>query len=77
MIFAIGSVLSTVGWAVFEPSLATPEVIFGLRSLMFIFPAIALVISIIAMTQYPLHGEKLKSIQEKVKEIHEQKKART
>jgi Na+/melibiose symporter-like transporter len=43
---------------------------------MFIFPAIALIISILAMTQYPLHGENLKSIQEKVKEIHEQKKAR-
>ncbi len=76
VIFAIGSVLSTVGWAVFEPTMVTPDVIFGLRSLMFIFPVIALIIAILAMTQYPLHGERLKNIQEKVKEIHEQKKAR-
>ncbi|MHA1509179.1 MAG: MFS transporter, partial [Promethearchaeota archaeon] len=76
VILAVGTVLSTVGWATFEPTSVTPEVLFGLRSLMFIFPAIALVISILAMTQYPLHGENLKNIQEKVKEIHEQKKSR-
>ena len=76
VILAIGSVFSTVGWQVFEPASVTPDILFGLRSLIFIFPVIALIISIIAMTQYPLYGEKLKSIQEKVKEIHEQKKAR-
>jgi len=76
VIIAIGSVFSTVGWQVFEPASVTPDIIFGLRSLMFIFPAIALVISIIAMTQYPLHGERLKNVREKVKEIHKQKKAR-
>jgi len=51
-------------------------VIFGLRSLMFIFPVIALIVAILAMTQYPLHGEKLKDVKEKLKLIHEQKKAR-
>ena len=76
VIIAIGTVLSTVGWQVFEPSMVTPEVIFGLRSLMFIFPVIALIIAILAMTQYPLHGERLKNVREKLKEIHEQKKAR-
>ena len=76
VIIAIGTVLSTVGWQVFEPSMVTPEVIFGLRSLMFIFPLIALIIAILAMTQYPLHGERLKNVREKLKEIHEQKKAR-
>jgi len=76
VIIAIGSVLTTVGWQVFEPSLVTDDVIFGLRSLMFIFPVIALIIAILAMTRYPLHGERLKNVQEKLKEIHEQKKAR-
>jgi len=76
VILAIGTIFSTVGWQVFEPSMATEEVIFGLRSLIFIFPVIALIIAILAMTRYPLHGEKLKDIQEKLKEIHEQKKAR-
>jgi len=75
VILAIASVFSGVGWAEYTPNPGT-DVIFGLRSLMFIFPAIALIISIIAMTQYPLHGEKLKNIKEKLKEIHEQKKAR-
>ncbi|MFX0075195.1 MAG: MFS transporter [Candidatus Hermodarchaeota archaeon] len=76
VILAIGSVLSTVGWQVFEPENITESVIFGLRSLMFIFPAIALVIAILAMTRYPLHGDYLRSTQEKLKDIHEQKKAR-
>ena len=76
VIFAIGSVLSTVGWAVFEPTLVTEGVKLGLRALMFVFPVIALIIAILAMTQYPLHGERLKNVQEKLKEIHEQKKTR-
>ena len=76
VIFAIGSVLSTVGWAVFEPTLVTEGVKFGLRALMFIFPVIALIIAILAMTRYPLHGDRLKDVREKLKEIHEQKKAR-
>jgi GPH family glycoside/pentoside/hexuronide:cation symporter len=76
VIIAIGTVLTTSGWQVIEPSSATAEVIFGLRSLMFIFPVIALIVAIIAMTQYPLHGEKLKDVKEKLKLIHEQKKAR-
>jgi len=75
VILAISFVFSGVGWAEYTPNPGV-NVILGLRSLMFIFPAIALIISIIAMTQYPLHGENLKNIQEKVKEIHEQKKAR-
>jgi Na+/melibiose symporter-like transporter len=70
-------VLTTSGWEVVEPTSATLEVIFGLRSLMFIFPAIALIIAILAMTRYPLHGEKLKDIKEKLGEIHERKRART
>ncbi len=75
VILAIASVFSGAGWAEYTPNPGI-DVIFGLRSLMFIFPAVALIIAIIAITQYPLHGEKLKSIQEKVKEIHEQKKSR-
>ncbi|MBY9020229.1 MAG: MFS transporter [Candidatus Lokiarchaeota archaeon] len=75
VILAIGSVFSGAGWAEYTPNPGV-DVIFGLRSLMFIFPVIALIISIIAMTRYPLHGENLKDIQEKLKKIHEEKKAR-
>jgi len=76
VIIAIATILSTVGWQVFEPSKVTEGVRFGLRSLMFIFPVIALIIAILAMTRYPLHGDRLKDVREKLKEIHEQKKAR-
>ncbi|MFX0073092.1 MAG: MFS transporter, partial [Candidatus Hermodarchaeota archaeon] len=72
----IGLVFTNIGWAVYEPDKVTPEVIFGLRALMFIFPAIALVISLIFISKYPLHGEKLVSIKKKLQEIHAEKKAR-
>ena len=76
VILAISTVFSTVGWTTFEPSLVTPEVVLGLKVLIFVFPAIALLIAILAIYKYPLHGEKLKEIKEKLEEIHEQKKAR-
>lgn len=72
----IGLVFTNVGWAVYEPEKVTSEVIFGLRSLMFIFPTIALVISILVMYKYPLHSEKLAQAKEKLQKIHEQKRAR-
>jgi len=76
VILAISTVFSTVGWATFDPSVDPSQVAFGLRALIFIFPAIALLIAILAIYKYPLHGEKLKNVKEKLEEIHEQKKAR-
>jgi len=73
--FAISLVFTNVGWAIFEPETITPEIIMGLRILCFVFPTIALVIIILAMYKYPLHGQYLAKIQEKLKEIHEQKKS--
>ena len=72
----IGLVFTNVGWAVYEPEKVTSEVVFGLRALMFIFPAMALVISILVMYKYSLHGEKLAQVKEKLQKIHEQKRAR-
>jgi GPH family glycoside/pentoside/hexuronide:cation symporter len=76
VILAISTVFSTVGWMTFEPSFVTPEVVLGLRVLVSVFPTIALLIAILAIYKYPLHGEKLKEVKEKLEEIHEQKKAR-
>lgn len=76
VILAIASVFSTVGWAVYEPSLVTPHVIFGLRSLMFIFPGIAIIIAILALYKYPLDGDRLVKVKEGLKKIHEEKRAR-
>lgn len=72
---AISSVFTSVGWAVFEPENITPEIIFGLRSLMFIFPAIALGIGIISIYMYPLDGEKLSQLKSELQKIHDKKKS--
>ena len=76
VILAIGIIFDTVGWKTFDPTVDPSQVAFGLRALIFIFPAIALAIGILAIYKYPLHGERLRNVQEKVKELHEQKRAR-
>ncbi|MBD3256520.1 MAG: MFS transporter [Candidatus Lokiarchaeota archaeon] len=73
---AISLVFTNVGWAVFEPTKVTPQIIFGLRALMFIFPALALIIGIIVIYKYPLDGNKLKELKERLLEIHTEKKLR-
>jgi GPH family glycoside/pentoside/hexuronide:cation symporter len=72
----IGLVFTNIGWTVYEPERVTSEVIFGLRALMFIFPAIALIISLLVMYKYPLHGEKLAQVKEKLQKIHEEKRSK-
>ncbi len=67
----IGPVFLISEWGQFNP-IDIPE--FGLRSLMFIYPAIALVIAIIAIFFYPLDGEKLKQVKEQREKIHQEKK---
>jgi len=70
---AISSVFTSVGWAVFEPNVITQEIIFGLKALIVIFPAIALGIGILAIYKYPLDGERLIKVKEELKKIHEEK----
>jgi GPH family glycoside/pentoside/hexuronide:cation symporter len=72
----ISLVFTNVGWAVYEPEKVTPELIFGLRALMCIFPAIALVIAILAIYRYPLDGDYLKNVKEELNLIHKEKKSR-
>ncbi|TFG26928.1 MAG: MFS transporter [Promethearchaeota archaeon] len=72
----ISLVFTNVGWAVFEPEKVTSEVVFGLRALMFIFPAIALAIGLIVIYKYPLDGERLDKIKQELQKLHEQKKSR-
>ncbi len=75
--FSISLIFTNVGWQVYEPELVTSDVIFGLRALMVIFPIIALIIAIIAIYTYPLDGQKLLEVREDLKQIHDEKKART
>ncbi|MHA1244587.1 MAG: MFS transporter [Candidatus Heimdallarchaeota archaeon] len=60
-------VLSTNGWAVYEPTTATPEIIFGLKSLVSLFPAGALIIAIVILIFYPLGKKQVEIMQANLK----------
>ena len=64
-ITTIALVFSVVGWAGYDPNPGV-DVIFGLKLLMFVFPAIALTISIICWRLYELHGDELKRMREEL-----------
>lgn len=68
VIITVGLMFGSIGWEQeYNPAPADPElVIFGLKSLMFIFPAIALTIAILFLKSYSLHGEKLQRIREEL-----------
>ncbi|MHA1293533.1 MAG: MFS transporter [Promethearchaeota archaeon] len=69
-------VFSLVKWTDYDPNKVTSEVVFGLRALMFIFPAFAIGIAVFSLYNYPLDGEKLKEIKEAQKKLHEEKKSK-
>jgi GPH family glycoside/pentoside/hexuronide:cation symporter len=72
---AISLVFTSVGWDVFIPEGTTDsEFAAGLKILIFVFPAIAMVIAVLALYKYPLDGERLKEVKEKLAKIHEEKK---
>jgi GPH family glycoside/pentoside/hexuronide:cation symporter len=73
VIITISFVFNTVGWAVFDP-VATENIIFGLRSLMFIFPAIALIIGFIAISRFPITKEKYEQLKKDIEQLHAQKR---
>lgn len=70
----ISLVFNSVGWTVFDPKGTTEQTIFGLRSLMTIFPIIALIIGIISISRFPIDKQKYHEIKIKVEELHKQKK---
>ncbi len=74
---SISLVFSSVGWTVFEPSLVTADTVFGLRALMFLFPAIALAIGVFAMYRYPLDGAKLKQVKADLEKLHASKREKS
>ncbi|TFF88420.1 MAG: MFS transporter [Promethearchaeota archaeon] len=70
----ISLVFNSVGWTVFDPKGTTEQTIFGLRSLMTIFPIIALIIGIISISRFPIDKQKYQEIKIQVEELHKQKK---
>jgi len=73
VIITISFVFNTVGWAVFEP-VATENIIFGLRSLMFIFPAIALTIGFVVISRFPITKEKYVQLKGDIEKLHGEKR---
>ncbi len=71
---SIALVFNSVGWAIFDPTGTTEATIFGLRSLMFIFPTVFLVIGIIAILKYPITKERYEEITQEANKLHEKKK---
>ncbi|MBY8985681.1 MAG: MFS transporter [Candidatus Lokiarchaeota archaeon] len=72
---SIGPMFIIADWEVFTLP-ASIEVQMGLRILMFVYPAVALIIAILSIYKYPLHGKRLEEVKEKLKDLHAQKKAK-
>jgi len=77
VILSISIVFNSVGWKTFDPVGTTDYTIFGLRSLMFIFPAVALIIGLIAIRKFPLTKEKYEEIKVKLEALHDEKREKT
>jgi Na+/melibiose symporter-like transporter len=75
MILCISLVFNSVGWATFDPNPGA-NVILGLRLLMFVFPAIALVVGIIAASKFPINKIKYEEIKLELEKLHQQKRQR-
>jgi len=70
VILTIGFMFGNIGWdKQFIPAIDPSLVVIGLKAIMVIFPSIALVIGLIAMKSYGLHGERLERVREELKEI--------
>ena len=46
----------------------------GIKILMFLIPTIGIIISLIIISFFPLHGERLKEMQKKLEELHRKKR---
>ena len=69
-ILSIAIVFKTNGWQVYDPDTVTPKILFGLRSLMSLFPASALLICLILLQFFPLDKKRVDEIFLKKKELH-------
>jgi GPH family glycoside/pentoside/hexuronide:cation symporter len=75
VIVTMWTMFGTIGWEKqYEFVVADPFLkILGLKALMFIFPAVALVIGILFMKSYGLHGERLEQMRKQLEEHPELK----
>ncbi|HME55105.1 MAG TPA: MFS transporter [Candidatus Lokiarchaeia archaeon] len=74
-ILTVSLVFVSTGWETYDPT-PGPYTILGLRALIVVFPGIALGISGLCLYFYPFSKEKVASIKEQLKELHEKKLAK-
>ena len=74
IIVTIGIVFGSMELAVFDPSQMTGVNLLSLRSLMIIYPAIALGIGILSMTRFPINKARYDEIKSELMTLHEKKK---
>ena len=72
-ILTVGLVFTASGWGDYQPSPGVDE-IFGLRLLVFLFPAIALGLNLICLKFYPFSKSRVEEIKQQITELHNQKK---
>ena len=65
-------IFNGTGWEVFDPRPGI-NVVWGLKILMSVFPATAAFIGAFCFYKFPLKGEKLKEVKQKLDELHEKK----
>jgi len=69
VITTIYIIFSGTGWSSYEPIIADPALRdLGLKALMFVFPAIALVGAILFFKYYDLHGEQLENMRKELEQ---------
>jgi GPH family glycoside/pentoside/hexuronide:cation symporter len=75
VIITVALMFGNIGWEQeYDPVPEDPELVaLGLKSLMFIFPVIALTIAILLLKSYDLHGEKLNRMREELAKYPELK----
>jgi GPH family glycoside/pentoside/hexuronide:cation symporter len=69
----IGLVFSSADWQTYDPNPGV-NTILALRLLMGVYPLIVLVISLVGLYFYPIHGEQLIENRRKLTELHAQKR---
>lgn len=73
VIICIAIVFYGTEMLVFDPGNISEANVFGLRSLMFIFPAVFLVLGLIAMYFFPIDKENYDEITDRASELHQKK----
>jgi len=74
---SISSILTSVGWKVYDPEEVSPQKIMGLRLLISVLPSIFLGIGILGMYFYPLHGNRLIDVRTGLDKLHLEKRTKT